>query len=216
MIEKIIGDCSLYLGDCRDIMKDMDTPWSIVTDPPYGIEYQSAWRSEKHEKITGDEGVELLQYACDLKALHSSYVFCRWDNLKDVSQPKSAITWVKNNWTSGDLNHSHARQTELILFYEGIGHSWPNGRPSDVIDRRKSITDQHPTQKPIDLMMQIVDWTKGSVTDPFMGSGTTGVACAKLGRKFIGIEINQDYFDLSCRRIEQAYRQPDMFLGATA
>ena len=61
--------------------------------------------------------------------------------------------------------------------------------------------------------MQIfVDWTEGTILDPFMGSGTTGVACAKMNRKFIGIEKEQKYFDIACKRIEQAYAQPDMFI----
>lgn len=61
-------------------------------------------------------------------------------------------------------------------------------------------------------MAQVVDWTAGVVLDPFMGSGTTGVACVKLGRKFIGIELEPKYFDIACKRIEQAYKQPDMFI----
>jgi DNA modification methylase len=209
----VIGDCTLYLGDCREIinMPEFNTIDCLVTDPPYGMKYQSARRTNKHEKISGDNGLELLQMACDITPQHSSYVFCRWDNLRDVRMPKSAITWLKNNWTSGDLEHSHARQTELILFYQGEKHIWPVYRPSDVVDRRKATSDQHPTEKPVDLMMQIVEWTKGTVFDPFMGSGTTGVACAKLGRKFLGVEINPKYFDLACHRIEEAYRQPNMF-----
>ena len=63
-------------------------------------------------------------------------------------------------------------------------------------------------------MLVIVRWTHGIVLDPFMGSGTTGVACAKMGRKFIGIEIDPDYFDIACRRIEKAYSQPDMLIEA--
>lgn len=61
-------------------------------------------------------------------------------------------------------------------------------------------------------MQHIVKWTAGTVLDPFMGSGTTGVACAKMGRKFIGIEIEPKYFDIACKRIEEAYKQPDMFV----
>jgi hypothetical protein len=70
----------------------------------------------------------------------------------------------------------------------------------------------HPTQKPIGLMRWCVGMTKGTVLDPFMGSGTTGVACARLSRRFIGIEIHEPYFDIACRRIERAYQQPDLFV----
>lgn len=72
---------------------------------------------------------------------------------------------------------------------------------------------EHPTQKPVQLMTWCVQKTEGDlILDPFMGSGTTGVACARLGRRFIGIEIEPRYFDIACRRIEQAQRQPDLFV----
>ena len=81
-----------------------------------------------------------------------------------------------------------------------------------VYDGNRSEPDrEHPTQKPIALMQWCVEKTTGTVLDPFMGSGTTGVACANLGRKFIGIEIEPKYFDIACRRIEQAYKQPRLF-----
>jgi site-specific DNA-methyltransferase (adenine-specific) len=75
----------------------------------------------------------------------------------------------------------------------------------------------HPSPKPVKLMEWVVSNLDGeTVVDPFCGSGTTGVACAKLGRKFIGIEIEPKYFDIACRRIEQAYAQPDMFVTPPA
>jgi DNA modification methylase len=69
----------------------------------------------------------------------------------------------------------------------------------------------HPTQKPVALLRWCIDFTVGTVLDPFMGSGTTGVACANLGRKFIGIEIERKYFDIACERIDNAYRQKRLF-----
>ena len=74
---------------------------------------------------------------------------------------------------------------------------------------------QHPTQKPVALMQWCLGFLPDAKTilDPFMGSGTTGVACVKLGRKFTGIELDSDYFDIACKRIEEAYRQPDMFIA---
>ncbi|UCH54430.1 MAG: site-specific DNA-methyltransferase [Pseudomonadota bacterium] len=78
--------------------------------------------------------------------------------------------------------------------------------------RNADGSNAHPTQKPVEVMKQLIpDWAE-TILDPFMGSGTTGVACAKLGRKFIGIEIEPKYFDIACKRIEQAYAQPDMFI----
>ena len=207
-----IGDCTLYLGDCLEVMPTLDKVDAVVTDPPYGMSFRSNHRAIKHNAIDNDADVGMLQWACCLKPYHSAYVFCRWDNLAQVPKPRSVITWVKNNWSMGDLQHEHARQTELALFYPGPGHIFPKGRPQDVIRAPRTDNNFHPTEKPVALIRVIVEWTCGLVLDPFMGSGTTGVACAKLGRKFIGIEIDPDYFEVSCKRIEEAYRQPDMFV----
>ena len=112
----------------------------------------------------------------------------------------------------GDLQHEHARQTEVALFYPGPQHDFPRGRPTDVIECARTGNAFHPTEKPVDLMRAVIEWTRGTVLDPFMGSGTTGVACVKLGRKFIGIEIEPKYFDIACRRIQAALDAPDMFV----
>lgn len=85
-----------------------------------------------------------------------------------------------------------------------------------VYDGPRSESDRHhPTQKPLALMLWCLDKTRAKlILDPFMGSGTTGVACVKRGRSFIGIEREPSYFDIACRRIEDAYKQPDMFISA--
>lgn len=211
-----IGDAVLYLGDCRDILLTLQRVDAVVTDPPYGMDFQSNYRIVKHDPIANDSDDALLQFACAIPTSHSRYVFCRWDNLSIIPKPKSLITWVKNNWSMGDLDHEHARQTEVIAFYPGTDHLFPSGRPQDVIRAPRTGNDHHPTEKPTGLMMAIVEWSAGVVLDPFMGSGTTGVACAKLGRRFIGIEIEPKYFDIACRRIEQAYKQPDFFIERPA
>jgi len=115
----------------------------------------------------------------------------------------------------GDLDHEHARQTEVAAFYPGDGHFFPKGRPQDVIRAPRTGNEFHPTEKPVQLMMAFVEWTSGMVLDPFMGSGSTGVACAKLGRQFVGIELHDPYFDIACDRIRKAYAQPDMFVSQT-
>jgi len=211
-----IGDCTLYLGDCREILPLLPKVDAVVTDPPYGMEFRSNHRTvrPKFHAIANDDSVEALQWACGIEAYHSKYIFCRWDNLTDVPKPKSLVTWIKNNWSMGDLNGEHARQTEVALFYPGPDHSFPCGRPSDVIAASRTRNDWHSTEKPVQLMWHVARWTHGTILDPFMGSGTTGVACVKLGRKFIGIEIDEKYFDISCKRIRDAYAQPDFFVEA--
>jgi DNA modification methylase len=100
----------------------------------------------------------------------------------------------------------------VVLFYPGPDHDFPAGRPSDVIRAPRTGNEHHPTEKPVQLMRVFVEWTRGIVLDPFMGSGTTGVAAVQMGRNFIGIEREPKYFDIACRRIEQAQRQGDMFI----
>lgn len=215
MIRKeTIGDCTLYLGDCREILPTLGKVDAVVTDPPYGMEFRSNHRTvrPKFHAIANDHSADALAWACEIDAAHSKYVFCRWDNLQDVPKPRSLVTWIKNNWSMGDLNGEHARQTEVALFYPGKGHFFPSGRPSDVITAPRTGNEWHPTEKPVQLMWHVARWTDGTILDPFMGSGTTGVACVKLGRKFVGIEIDQKYFDIACRRIEDAYKQPDFFV----
>lgn len=211
-----IGDCTLYLGDCRDVLPLASGYRSIVSDPPYGMAFKSNHRAVSHEAIANDDTTDLLIWACGLPVSHSAYLFCRWDNLRDVPMPKSCITWVKNNWSMGDLDHEHGRQTEICLFYAGQDHAWPGKRPTDVVECARTGNNHHPTEKPVGLMEVVVGWTAGMVFDPFMGSGTTGVACANLGRPFIGAELHEPYFDIACRRIEEAYKQPRLFADPVA
>lgn len=214
--EEIIGDCRLILGDCREVLPTLGKVDAVVTDPPYGMEFRSNHRKEKHAAIANDNAEWPLQLAVGIEAAHSRYVFARWDDLQRVEKPRSCITWVKNNWSMGDLEHEHARQTEVAFFYPGSGHFFPSGRPTDVIEAPRTGNNFHPTEKPVQLMWAVIRWTDGIVLDPFMGSGTTGVACARLRRKFIGIEIDPGYFDIACKRISEAYRQPDMFVERPA
>ena len=211
--KEVIGDATLYLGDCRDILPTLGKVDAVVTDPPYGMSFRSNHRKIKHDVIANDLEEWPLTLATSLEAQHSKYIFCRWDDLRRVDRPKSLVTWVKNNWSMGDLDHEHARQTEVALFYPGEGHYFPNGRPADVIEAPRTGNNFHPTEKPVSLMMAILKWTDGLALDPFMGSGTTGVACAKLGRHFIGIEIDEEYFNIACDRIRKAYDQPDFFVN---
>jgi site-specific DNA-methyltransferase (adenine-specific) len=212
----IIGDCQLYLGDCRQILPSLGAIDSLVSDPPYGMSFQSNHRAEKHDRIAGDDDRDLLRLICDWPVLRSRYVFCRWDDLAAIPKPKSLITWVKNNWSMGDLDHEHGRQTEVIAFWPGEQHRFPNGRPNDVIRAPRSGNELHPTEKPAGLMQAIVEWTVGTVVDPCMGSGTTGVACMQAGRPFIGIEINPVYFETAVKRMSESVRAPSMFVQPPA
>lgn len=210
--EHLAEGVTLYQGDSMEIMSNLGQFDAIVTDPPYGMAFRSNHRTEKHLEIANDRNTDCLQWAVSLPCNHSKYIFCRWDNLSEVIRQKSCVTWVKNNWSMGDLEHEHARQTELAIFYPGPDHFFPKMRPTDVIKAPRTTNEFHPTEKPVQLMRAVIEWTSGHVCDPFMGSGTTGVAAVKLGRNFTGIELEPKYFDIACRRISEALKQPDLFV----
>lgn len=209
-----IGNATLYCADCMEVLPTLDKVDAVITDPPYGMSFQSNYRQEKHMKIANDDTADLACAVIDWaiqNTTHSVYAFGRWDNIKDYPKPKSLVTWVKNNWSMGDLHHEHARQTEVAFFYAGVNHTFPEGRPTDVISYARTANEFHPTEKPVGLMAQFIKWTAGTILDPFMGSGTTGVAAIQLGRSFIGIEREPKYFDIACQRIEQAVAQGQLF-----
>ena len=220
MEKEVIGDCTLYHADCTEVIPTLDVIGAVVTDPPYGMSFQSNHYKGKngkpnasaHDRIKGDGDPAMLRIAYGIPSGHSSYIFCRWDNLIDLPDaPNSVIAWVKPNWSMGDLNHEHGRQYEMIAFYRGPDHEWPNKRPADVVRHARTGNSHHPTEKPVSLMKEVVSWTKGTVFDPFMGSGSTGVACADMGRTFIGCEVERKYFDVACERITATYAQGRLF-----
>lgn len=212
--EERIGGQRLILGDSVKIVPELRQPEYLLSDPPYGMAFRSNCRRTAHKSIANDQDVGLLQWACRLVPSVASILFCRWDNLRDVPPPKSLITWVKNNHSMGDLDHELGRKTEVALFYAGPEHKWANGRPVDVVYATRTSNELHPTQKPVPLMEQLVGWHRGHILDPFMGSGTTLVACQRMGRNGTGIELDPDYFQIACERVDEATRQGDMFTPA--
>jgi site-specific DNA-methyltransferase (adenine-specific) len=207
-----IGEHRLLCGDStkrEDVERVMggEKAGSVVCDPPFGMAFVSNHRNVKHNPIAGDDDATLLVLACGLDVEHSRYVFCRWDNIYHVPKPKSLITWAKNNWSMGDLEHEHARQTECILFYPCKSHSWPINRPTDLVNHARTQNELHPTEKPVSLLAEVVGWTGGVILDPFLGSGPTMVACENLKRKCRGIEISPDYCAVILERMATAFPQ---------
>jgi site-specific DNA-methyltransferase (adenine-specific) len=202
-----LGNHKLFCADSLNennlkILMAEEPLQTIVSDPPYGMSFVSNHRAIKHKAIENDNDAKALEYVCGLDAQHSKYLFCRWDNLVEVPKPTSLITWVKNNWSMGDLEHSHARQTEVILFYPGKEHEFPSGRPSDVVKYSRTGNNLHPTQKPVELMAEVCSWTKGIIVDPFAGSGSTLIAAQQLGRTCYGMELDPKYCDVIIQRWE--------------
>ena len=196
----------IYQGDCLEILKGFDNKSVdiILTDPPYGMEFRSNHRYEKHAKIVGDDRypVEILNEFFRI-AKRAVYVFCRWDNLAELPKPTSVLAWVKNNWSMGDLQHEHGRQWEAIAFYPQAEHEFIKRIP-DVIKSNRTGNNFHPTEKPIDLMEKIIQANVGDIIlDPFCGSGSTLLACKRLKRNFIGIEIEPKYCEIAKQRLRQ-------------
>ena len=223
--EEIIGEARLILGDCREILPSLPKVDAVVTDPPYGVTYQSnASVGRSTSPITNDgTRVSLKLYRQLIPMLGSTPTlwFTRWDAWIDAwdifgqhMKTKGILIWDKGSPGMGDLTHWGLSYEMIVSAGEVVCRG---GRDSSVLrfGMASPADRNHPTEKPVELMMYLVEkiCDRGdTILDPFMGSGTTGVACVKLGRKFIGIDIEPKYFDIACRRIEAAYKQPDLFV----
>lgn len=207
-----IGDATLYHGDCLEILPTLDKVDAIVTDPPYGINHESHGQRFVHaEKITGDENVAAYSWLDSLNlplvAFYSPFVNVgiAW---------RSVLCWDKGGDTGcgGDRETCWKRNFELI----GIkrNNKLIGSRDSSVLRYRSrdNANTGHFSEKPEKLLVYLIAKLGAmNVYDPFMGSGTTGVACANLGRKFIGIEIEERYFNIAVERITAAYAQGRLF-----
>lgn len=228
-----IGGCTLYLGDCREILPTLGKVDAVVTDPPYGIglekktsdyrdsKFFDAGESLRASKTYDDRPEYIRDLVRDvipvaLALAERGLVFSGPAMIREYPEPASVgsvFTMAGAGRTAWGFQCTHP-----VLFYgkdpflqDGLG-----GRPNSLKDDQPNGEKiDHPCPKPLAWMKWAVARASRSgetILDPFMGSGTTGVACQKLGRKFIGIEIEPKYFDLACRRIEEAMRQPDLFV----
>lgn len=197
---------TIYHGDSRELLTEICEVDLVLTDPPYGIDYQSAWRTEwqRKPKIQGDDAFPLWIFEA-LKPRVALMVWCRWDVLPELPRPKSFIAWDKGNHSMGDLKHEFGRQWEAVAFYPGPKHEFTK-RPVDVV-RVKRVTAEalcHPCEKPVGACIPFIECHPGeTVLDPFMGSGTTLRAAKDLGRKAIGIEIEERYCEIAAKRLAQ-------------
>lgn len=224
-----IGDCRLILGDSAEVVPLLGHVGAIVTDPPYEFEASGAgiFRTNRvcmdailatgladgfdHTILSADrcDSVVVFCHNDQLDALipwlaeqFDRYVVCMWhkDNPMPVAnkhyKPDTELyihAWKKSAFPVGSLAEKSR------YFFAPVGKSDHN----------------HPTVKPISLMLKIVRNVQAdTILDPFMGSGTTGVACVQLRRSFIGVERHEPYFDIACRRIEDAYSRPELFTEA--
>lgn len=203
-----IGDATLYLGDCMEIMPTLDKVDAVITDPPYGIGQDGGAQRTRGSKRTNGEKMG-------------------WDNSrpeKIVFDLMESIGVVRLYW-GGNYFADYLPPSMGWLYWEKrMGGDFSDGELAWTSQNRalrqfshfkKNKGDEHPTQKPIELMRWCIEMCKNTpqtILDPFMGSGTTGVAAIQMGRKFIGIEREPKYFDIACERIEAASKQVDMFI----
>lgn len=243
--KEVIGDCTLYLGDCLEVMPTLGEVNHVISDPPYEQAMHDLHQKAKFRRTDG--GSDRKHFSFDgIDSVRPELVrlvgeqcggwflaFCTaegvgawreevWD--RSPMKFKTTCAWVKPDCTPKLNGQGPAVGYEpFITVWAGRGHArWNAGGKRGIYRHNVNPPDRHgghPTEKPWRLFDELLrDFTNtgDTVLGPFMGSGTTLVACAKLGRKGIGIEMDPDYFEIACKRVEDAYRQPDLFVAPPA
>jgi DNA modification methylase len=219
MRTEVIGDCTLHLGDCRDILPTLGLVDCVLTDPPYGIgENDRKVASRAKLAAPRDYGAFNWDAApADDEIIAQIRASSRWQiifggNYFDLPPSSCWLVWDKLNGDN-DFADCELAWTNLPKAVRRIRYLWHG-----MLRANKEPRGDHPTQKPLGVMSWCLEQLPAgveTVLDPFMGSGTTGVACVRRGLSFIGIEMDTKYFDIACRRIEEATRQPRLALEPT-
>ena len=216
------GDVRLYLGDCREILPTLGKVDAVVTDPPYGINTKSdgngklsPWADLCNSAYWYQSWIGMCRSR--IAGMGSLWTCLNWRSLVtfqkascDLGWPiESLLVWDKK-WIGPGGSRGLRPSYELVaLFCDGDFSIDNRGLPDiQAFNWSGYKPNGHPAEKPETLMGFCVEHgcpKSGLILDPFMGSGTTGVACVRLGRKFIGIEIEPKYFDIACKRIDKAY-----------
>lgn len=240
MKSETIGNATLYLGDCLEILPTLSQADAIITDPPYSSGAHEAAKRGKRMAMTPESVTPRDVIQGDVMGTFGFLWFLRvwfrqflgvlregghlaccidWRMYPIVSAMADAAGMKANNmivWDKGypGLGSGFRAQHELVLLASNGAPVWHSYEHGNVIKDMRVTQGEHPHEKPQRLMQALVETCSpvgGIVVDTFMGSGSTGVACAGLSRKFIGIEVEPSYFDIACRRIEDAQRQSRMF-----
>lgn len=208
-----IGDATLYLGDCAELLPTFPRVCALVTDPPYGINKDGQVRTtggnggRKAHEFLGWDGERPADAVFELMlASADAHIIWGGNYFADLLPPTMKwLVWDKGqriNQSDGELAWTSMQSALRIC----------------TMNRVELLKDgtEHPTQKPVRLMHWCLDHvpTAKTILDPYMGSGTTGVAAIQTGRAFIGIEREPKYFDIACKRIEQAVAQGQLFAPA--
>ena len=214
-MDLIFGDGFSLIKNIPDNSVDL-----IVTDPPYGINFTKGYKSGSTELIQGDDGFTVMFFLDDilreykriLKPNSALYIFTRfdvmpywWIKLKNYFDAKNQIVWFKGGGGMGDLKGNFSYNYESIMFATNGKHQLRGKRDGSVWQIGKCKQEFHETQKPVELIQKIIEHSSDegmTVFDPFMGSGTTGVACKETNRGFIGIEMIEKNYLIAKSRIE--------------
>lgn len=218
----------IHHGDCLELMKDIDDKSIdlLLTDVPYGMNFQSNYRKVKYNPIENDNNLDWLPSWCkEIKRVVKDnahlYIFCSWHNVDIFKQQiekyikvKNILIWVKNNTGMGDLVNDYAPKYEMIIYCNPNNKPLNDGRDSNILCFNRTNNENHPTEKPIDMMFYLIrKSTKENdlVLDTFAGSCPVAIACYNLKRNFICIEKNKDYYEKSVERLKIAQAQLRLF-----
>ena len=222
--KEVIGDCTLYLGDCLEVMPALGRFDAVVTDPPYGLGTSSGTvgllASHKRGYQCFDDTVlyiKTVAVPAISKCISIAGVVVMTPGSKNAFEyPKPDAMGIFYQPAAMGMCAWGRTTSQPILFYGRDPRIGKTIQPLHYVLTEKPSTKKHPCAKP----QKAWEWVCSRATiegqhilDPFMGSGTTGVACAKMGRKFTGIELDPEYFQIACDRIQKAYDQPDMFVA---
>ena len=208
-----IGNAVVYCGDCREILSDLSFD-GVLTDPPYGMAYETGWSSPWQGQIANDGDTTCRDTALQMIGEKPALVF---GVRKMPPPPKTRMILV---WDKGPALGMGALDLPWKPTYEEIyvlGKGFSGHRGGAVIYQPpvQSMAKNgrlHPNEKPVALLKTLLlKMPVETICDPFMGSGSTGVAAMEMGKKFVGIEVEPKYFDIACKRIEQAQQQLKLF-----
>lgn len=213
--EVTIGNCRLIHGDCREVLPLLPLVDLVLTDPPYGIgdALVKGGRGGSFERLISANAAEWdvtpEKQVFDLIFARSKNQIFWGGNYFEIPPTKKPLCWDKVRPNQKNLSEWEMAWTSFTGRAQMFKHCANGGFVT-------AEANEHPTQKPVPLMEWCLSFAPDAQTvcDPFMGSGTTGVACARMGLQFVGIERERKYFEIACRRIEQAYAQPRLFEDA--
>lgn len=207
------GNATLYLGDCREILPHIGQFDAVVTDPPYGLGDRLRIGGKREWGLISEDQVPWDELVADVPkiAMAARHAIVWGGQYYSLPPQRGWLFWDKivRKFSSG---HGELAWTTLDQPIRAF-----NFATTSMISGNNQFAKEHPTQKPLPLMEWCIAFLPKDcrlIVDPFMGSGTTGIAALKAQRSFIGIEMVEKYFDIACRRIDDAARQSDMFAGA--